>query len=87
MVTKELKVNCPIGLLVKPAGVVCQAAMEFKSHITIEYEGGEANAKSMLSLLGAAIKDQDVVRIICDGTDENEAAEMIADLLEHRLAG
>ncbi|MCR4842731.1 MAG: HPr family phosphocarrier protein [Eubacterium sp.] len=85
MLSKEVKVNCPIGLLVEPAGVVCKEAVAFKSHVNIEYEGGTANAKSMLSLLGAAIRDGDRITIICDGEDEEEALNVIADVFENRL--
>ncbi len=86
MVSKKITVNCPIGLQVQPAGIICKAAVEFKSKITFDYYGGNANAKSMLNILGACIKDKDEIDLICDGEDEEEALEAIAKLLEEGLA-
>lgn len=85
MISKEITVNCPIGLLVKPAGIVCQQAVNYKSKITLEYEGGTANAKSMLSVLGASIKDADAVTIVCEGPDEQTALEEMTELLTKQL--
>ena len=85
MVSKELNINCPLGLNVEPAGALCKEAVNFKSIIRLEYQGGEANAKSMLSLLGAALGDGDAIRIVCEGSDEEKALEVISGVLEHRL--
>ena len=86
MVSKKVIINCPIGLQVQPAGAICKAAVEFKSKISFDYYGGNANAKSMLNILGACIKDKDEIDLICDGEDEEEALETIAKLLEEGLA-
>lgn len=79
-------VNCPIGLQVEPAGILCERAVQFKSKITVEYEGGTANAKSILSILGAVIKHGDQITLICEGPDEEEAMQDIAEVLEKKLA-
>ena len=79
-------VNCPIGLQVEPAGILCERAVQFKSKITVEYEGGTANAKSILSILGAVIKHGDQITLICEGPDEKEAMQDIAEVLEKKLA-
>ncbi len=86
MISKRLTVNCPIGLQVDPAGILCERAVEFTSKITVEYEGGTANAKSILSILGAVIKNGDQITLICEGSDEEEAMIAIAEVLEKKLA-
>lgn len=86
MISKRLMVNCPIGLQVEPAGILCERAVQFKSKITVEYEGGTANAKSILSILGAVIKHGDQITLICEGPDEEEAMQDIAEVLEKKLA-
>ena len=86
MIRKRLMVNCPIGLQVEPAGILCERAVQFKSKITVEYEGGTANAKSILSILGAVIKHGDQITLICEGPDEEEAMQDIAEVLEKKLA-
>jgi phosphocarrier protein HPr len=86
MISKKLIVNCPIGLQVEPAGRLCEQAVEFQSKITVEYEGGTANAKSILSILGAVIKHGDQINLVCEGPDEEEAMRVIAEVLERKLA-
>ena len=80
MVSQFVKITNPTGLDVKPAGILCKEAMKFKSKVTYCYDGGDiANAKSMLSVLGACIKFGDEITLICDGEGEEEAlAHMVA---------
>lgn len=52
--------------------------MKYKSKITFEYSGNTANAKSVLSVLGACIKSGDEITLICDGEDEQEHFEPVA---------
>ena len=56
MVSQKVTVKNPTGLHLRPAGILCKEAMQFKSHITFRYRENTANAKSVLSVLGACIK-------------------------------
>lgn len=47
--------------------------------------GGTANAKSVLSVLGACVKSGDEITLICDGEDEQEAIDSLADLIKSGL--
>ena len=83
MVTQVVKVNNPTGLHLRPAGMFCQEAMRFKSHIIFRYrENCEANAKSVLSILGACIRPGDEIEIICEGEDETEALQALIAMVE-----
>ena len=73
MVNKKVMVKNPTGLHLRPAGVLCNEAMKYQSQITFSYDGGMANAKSVLSVLGACVKCGDEIEIMCDGADEQEA--------------
>lgn len=73
------------GLHLRPAGTVCKTAMEYKSHITLKQEEISANAKSVLSVLGAGLKAGDQIEIICEGEDEQEALEAMVRLFESGL--
>ena len=60
MVSVELQLQNPSGLHLRPAGILCKAATKFQSHITITTaDGTEANAKSVLSVLSACVKEND----------------------------
>ena len=83
MVTQTVKVNNPTGLHLRPAGMFCQEAMRYKAHIVFRYrENCEANAKSVLSILGACIRPGDEIEIICDGEDETEALQALVAMVE-----
>ena len=83
MVTQVVKVNNPTGLHLRPAGMFCQEAMRFQSHIVFRYrESCEANAKSVLSILGACIRPGDEIEIICEGEDETEALQALVAMVE-----
>ncbi len=88
LVSQELKINNPTGLHLRPAGNLCREAMKFKCKVSFNY-GGEmessANAKSVLSVLGACIKSGDSIRLVCDGEDEAEALEYLAQYIEDGL--
>ena len=56
MVSQKITVNNPSGLHLRPAGILCNEAIKYSSAITFTFEGGTANAKSVLSVLGACVK-------------------------------
>lgn len=78
MVRQETIIKNPTGLHLRPAGLFCKTAMQFQSKITFQSKNTSANAKSVLSVLGACIKKGDVIELICEGEDEEQAlAEML----------
>ena len=79
MVTKKVKIINPTGLHLRPAGILCNEAVKYKSTIHFKYGDNDANAKSVLSTLGAGIKSGEEIEFVCEGEDEEEAmAAMIA---------
>ena len=56
MVSQKVIIKNPTGLHLRPAGILCKEAMKFKSLITFSFRGNTANAKSVLSVLGACVK-------------------------------
>ena len=85
MVSQKIKIMNPTGLHLRPAGNLCKEAMKFKSLITFEYRNNVANAKSVLSVLGACIKSGDEINLICDGEDEEEALASLVKAIEDGL--
>ena len=63
MVSQKVKIINPTGLHLRPAGNLCKEAMKYNSKITFEYSGNTANAKSVLSVLGACIKSGDEITL------------------------
>lgn len=73
MVKEKVTIKNPTGLHLRPAGILCKEAMRFKSVITFSFKDNTANAKSVLSVLGACVKCGDEIEFTCEGEDENEA--------------
>ena len=82
MVSQKVTIKNPTGLHLRPAGILCKEAMNFKSLITFLYRGNTANAKSVLSVLGACIKSGDEIELVCDGEDEEKALQVLVALIE-----
>ena len=85
MVSKKVVIQNPTGLHLRPAGILCKTAMQFKSLITFTFENTTANAKSVLSVLGACVKSGDEIEIICEGVDEQEALDTMVAAVESGL--
>lgn len=85
MVSQKITIKNPSGLHLRPAGILCKEAMNFKSLITFQYRGNTANAKSVLSVLGACIKCGDEIELICEGEDEEEALKCLVQMIEDGL--
>ena len=85
MIKGKIVVTNPSGLHLRPAGLLCREAMRFKSQISIYMNDCIANAKSLLSVLGACVKCGDEILLVCQGEDEEEAFLMIKELIESGL--
>lgn len=85
MVSQKVVIKNPTGLHLRPAGILCKEAMQFNSLITFTFRGNTANAKSVLSVLGACIKSGDEIEIICEGADEDEALSTMVKVIEDGL--
>lgn len=85
MVSQKVVVKNPTGLHLRPAGILCKEAMQFNSLINFKFRGSTANAKSVLSVLGACVKSGDEIEILCEGSDENKALSHIVKVIEDGL--
>jgi phosphocarrier protein len=85
MVSRKVVVKNLSGLHLKPAASFCREAMRFQCLVTFTFEETTANAKSVLSVLGACVKSGDEIEIVCDGADEQEALEHMCRIVEEGL--
>jgi phosphotransferase system HPr (HPr) family protein len=68
-----LVVADPAGLHARPAARFVQAASRFESRIVIRHGGQEADAKSLIALLGLAIRPASEIVLAADGPDADAA--------------
>ena len=85
MVSQKVTIKNPTGLHLRPAGILCKEAMQFKSLITFQHRDNTANAKSVLSVLCACVKCGDEITFVCEGEDEQEALETLVAAVENGL--
>lgn len=85
MVSQKVTIKNPTGLHLRPAGILCHEAMQFESTVTFRFREGTANAKSVLSVLGACIKSGDEIEFCCEGADESEALKTMIELVASGL--
>ena len=85
MVSQSVVVKNPTGLHLRPAGNLCKEAIQFKSLITFSFRDTTANAKSVLSVLGACVKCGDEIEFCCEGADEEEALQALVKAIENGL--
>lgn len=85
MISKTVTVVNPSGLHLRPAGVLSQTAMKFKSDVIIECGEKKIIAKSVLNVMAAGIKCGTEITLVCDGEDENEALDTLVKAIEGGL--
>ena len=83
MYTREITVKNEVGLHARPATYFIQKANEFKSGIWVEKEERRVNAKSLLGVLSLVIMKDTTVTLNADGSDEKEAVDALAELIEN----
>ena len=60
-------------------------ASRYKCRVTFEYDDVSANAKSVLSVLGACIKMGTRSTLVCEGEDEEEAMAAMLEAVRDGL--
>lgn len=85
MVSKKVTIKNPTGLHLRPAGIFCNTAVQFDCKVTFQYGNTSANAKSVLSVLGACVKMGDEIVLTCEGKGEEEALAAMVKAVEDGL--
>ena len=86
METCKVTIQNTVGLHARPATFFIQKANEYKSTIWVEKEERRVNAKSLLGVLSLGIIGGTTIKIIADGSDENEAVEGLVALVDSGFA-
>lgn len=81
MIKKDVTIQNEKGLHARPATFFIQKANSYRCSIWVENSDRKANAKSLLGVLSLAVSKGDVVTLIADGTDEQEAVEGLSALI------
>ena len=86
MVTQDITLKNEEGLHARPATEIVKCASKYSCDIKLDVRGTEYNAKSVIHIMSAGIKNNTQIKIICDGVDENQAlTEMLETLKNNSL--
>ncbi|NLZ71420.1 MAG: HPr family phosphocarrier protein [Clostridiaceae bacterium] len=85
MVKRSIQIDWTDGVEMKSIALLIQKASAFSSIIYIAKGDRRANAKSLLGMMSLGIEDGTELEISAEGSDEEEAVEIIADFLENPL--
>ena len=83
MITQEITLKNEEGLHARPATEISKIANQYSCSVKFDVQGKEYNAKSVLNIMSAGIKNNTQIKIICDGVDENKAIVEIVKVFEN----
>lgn len=75
----------PQGIHARPAALLANSMVNFRSSVTINCKGKTGQGNNVLSILSLCIEKGDEVECIVDGVDEEECAERVKHYLIDRV--
>ena len=75
-----------LGITTERGATIIDCAWQFQSKLMIENEDRRVNAKSLMSLMGLTLERGDVITIIADGEDEDEAIRLFTKAFQMNFA-
>jgi phosphocarrier protein len=85
MIERQVEIVNRLGLHARAAAKLVQSAGQFQSRVTVEKDGEEVDAKSILGVLLLAAAQGCTITIRCDGADEEAAMRAITGLIANRF--
>ena len=83
MIVQEITLKNEEGLHARPATEIVKNASKYSCDIKLDVNGKQYNAKSVLNIMSAGIRNNTQIKIICDGVDEEKALVEIVELFEN----
>ena len=81
MAERTMTVIDPAGLHARPAARFVQIANRFGSRIVIRHADREADAKSLIALLGLTLRPESVITLVAEGPDAEAALAALTEEL------
>ena len=82
MIKTSVVVKADPGFDGRPIALLVQEASQYASKVYIQVAEKNINAKSIMGMMSLSLMDGDLVTVVADGKDEEEAADGIEKFLE-----
>ncbi len=83
MAERIVEVKLKSGLQARQAALFVQEANRFLSDVFLKKEERQVNAKSIMGIMSLAIARGTTITLIAEGSDEEQALDSLADLVEN----
>ena len=85
MISEKVTVLTESGLHFRPASRLSEEALKYDCAVRFKFGDSVGSLKSFLGILGAGIKQNTEIEIICEGVDEETALHNIVKLIKDGL--
>lgn len=82
MIIRQILVRTEAGLHARPAVLFVELASKFKAKILVEKGDNVYNAKSIISVLSAGIRQGEKITLVIEGDDEDIADQALQDFFK-----
>lgn len=84
MVEKQIQVKLKDGLHARPAAQFVKLLSRYHSDVFLVKNDRKIEAKSIFNLMSAAVREGDLITVLADGDDENEALDFVVKFLQEQ---
>ncbi|MDR2841948.1 MAG: HPr family phosphocarrier protein [Spirochaetaceae bacterium] len=85
MIEKTVKIVNRAGIHARPASLLVEATINFKSDIFFEQGTNKINAKSILGIITLGAPYNSEIKITATGPDEQEAVDRLVKIFESKF--
>jgi phosphotransferase system HPr (HPr) family protein len=77
----DITITDPVGLHARPAAVVVKTAGRYQAKVKIKFGNKQADARSIIQLLGLGVRQGSPVTVVAEGDDAEEAVKAVLSVL------
>ncbi|MDQ6694753.1 MAG: HPr family phosphocarrier protein [Chloroflexota bacterium] len=81
MAKATITITDPVGIHARPAALVVQTAGRYQSTVRIEHGSKQADARSIIGLLGLGVRQGSPVTVVAEGADAEQALAAVLEVL------
>lgn len=80
VIEKNFKITAETGIHARPATILVNEAIKYDCDIDLKMDTKLINLKSIMGVMSLGIYSGEVISIICNGTDEENAMNALTDV-------